>query len=74
MTEYAEITTTRHTVEKLSDGSAVGEIVATWGDGSLLRLQGFGRVSRGILEFARHDFTPRAERAEKLYRIVPSLD
>jgi hypothetical protein len=74
MTEYAEITTTRHTVEKLSNGAAVGEIVATWGDGSLIRLQGFGQVSRGILEMARHDFGRRAERAEKSYRIVPPLD
>jgi hypothetical protein len=74
MTEYAEITTTRHTVEKLSNGAAVGEIIATWGGGSLIRLQGFGRVSRGILEMARHDFGRRAERAAKSYRIVPSLD
>jgi hypothetical protein len=74
MTEYAEITTTRHSVARLSDGAIVGEIVATWGDGSLLRLQGFGRVSRGILEMARHDFGRRAERAAKLYKIVPSLD
>ena len=72
--EYAEITTTRHTVEKLSTGAAVGELVATWGDDSLIRIQGFGQVSRGVLEMARHDFGRRAERAEKLYRIVPPLD
>ena len=71
--DFATVETSRHSVISRRDGTTVAEIVATWGDHSLIRLQASGKVTDGILDLAQWNMTDAAEAAAADHEIVPPL-
>ena len=71
--DFATVETSRHSVISRRDGTTAAEIVATWGNHSLIRLQASGKVTNGILDLAQWNMTDAGEAAAAEYEIVPPL-
>jgi len=71
--DFATVETSRHSVIRRGDGETVATFVATWGDANMVRLQGFGALTGGMIDLARWRFTDAADAADAAYEIVPSI-
>jgi hypothetical protein len=71
--DFATVETSRHSVIRRGDGATVAAFVATWGDANMIRLQGSGALTAGMIDLARWSMTDAAETADAEYEIVPSI-
>ena len=71
--DFLDVATTRHSVIRRDDGSAVATLLATWGDNILIRLQGSGSIAAGIVDAAWWNMTDAARAARAEYDIVPPI-
>jgi hypothetical protein len=71
--DFATVETTRHSVIRRDDGATVAAFVATWGDANMVRLQGSGSLTAGMIELAHWRMTDAADAADAAYEIVPPI-
>lgn len=71
--DFATVEVSRHSVIRRRDGATVAAFVATWGDHDLIRLQGSGSLTAGMIDMARWSMTNAAEAAAAEYAIVPPI-
>ena len=71
--DFATVEISRHSVIRRGDGATVATFVATWGDANMIRLQGSGAITAGMIDLARWRFTDAADAADAEYEIVPPL-
>jgi len=71
--DFATVETTRHSVIRRDDGATVAAFVATWGDANMIRLQGSGALTAGMIDLARWNMTDAADAADAAYEIVPAI-
>ncbi len=71
--EFATVETSRHFVICRDGGAVVATLVATWGDHDLIRLQGSGKLTAGILDLAWWRMTDAADAADAEFEIVPPI-
>jgi hypothetical protein len=71
--DFATVETTRHSVIRRGDGATVAAFVATWGDANMVRLQGSGALTAGMIDLARWNMTDAADAADAAYEIVPAI-
>ncbi len=71
--DFATVEVSRHSVIRRRDGATVAAFVATWGDHNMIRLQGSGALTAGMIDLAHWRFTDAADAADAAYEIVPSI-
>jgi hypothetical protein len=71
--DFVDVETSRHSVIRRGSGETVATMVATWGDCNMVRLQGSGKLTAGILDLAWWRMTDAADAADAEYEIVPPI-
>jgi hypothetical protein len=71
--DFVDVETSRHSIIRRGSGETVATMVATWGDQSMIRLQGSGKLTAGILDLAWWRMTDAADAADAEYEIVPHI-
>jgi len=71
--EFVDVETTRHSVIRRADGATVASFAATWGDHNMVRLEGSGKLTPGIIDLAWWRMTDAADSAGAEYEIVPPI-
>jgi hypothetical protein len=71
--DFATVETSRHSVIRRDGGAPVATLVATWGDYVMVRLEGRGTLSDGLLDMAWWRMTDAASAAHAELEIVPPL-
>jgi hypothetical protein len=70
---FTTIETSRHSVIRRDNGATVATLIVTWGDHDLIRLQGSGSLTTGMIDMARWNMTDAADAADAAYEIVPPI-
>ena len=71
--DFATVETSQHSVVRRDSGATVATLVATWGDHDMVRLEGCGTLSDGILDMAWWRMTDAASAAHAEFEIVPPI-
>lgn len=71
--DFATVETSRHSVIRRDCGATVATLMATWGDHDMIRIQGSGKLTPGILDMAWWRMTDAASTAHAEFEIVPPL-
>lgn len=71
--DCATVETSRHSVIRRDGGAVVATLTATWGDHVMVRLEGSGKLTPGILDMAWWRMTDAADAAGAEYEIVPPI-
>ena len=71
--DFATVETSRHSVVRREGGATVATLAATWGDHDLIRIQGSGKLTAGILDLAWWRMTDAASAAHAEFEIVPPI-